>query len=342
MRHLLFLILCLPVAAQVKDYGSIASAGAVYDHTLAARTAPNKTGTTANIPSPCQAGDTYLATDAPKGRQHYRCIGGTWHMEAYEAASSDPPTCVESQMYWNNVSHKPRWCITDNTWGDTPGATSGEGAAPNYRAAPLWIDDFAKGTFSSNNIGDMRWTLTNGTGASGAMIASTAGRPGLFQFGSGTTTTTINAPGLASSFFHSSDNFDVTLIYKLDHNDANTTVRTGVNCTGTYNNSNPNVGVYIEKEDADTSFFGVTYNGAGNENRISLGSTNTSYHSFRLRRIDATTVGFTMDANAELTTTAHVPSAACNLIMAISNSSGSGNKQFTVDYVSVAITGLTR
>lgn len=222
-------------------------------------------------------------------------------------------------------------------------AATGESSAPDYKAAPLFIDDFAKGTFSSNNIGDMRWTLTNGTGASGAMIASTAGRPGLFQFGSGTTTTVINAPGLAGSLLYSSDTFDITLIFKLDHNDANTTFRAGLNCTGTYNSGNPNSGIYIEKEDADTSFYGVTFNGAGNESRTAaLGSTDTSYHRFRIRRVDGSTVGFTMDASAEVTATTNIPTAACNMIFSISNSSGSGNKQFTADYVSIGLSGLTR
>lgn len=193
---------------------------------------------------------------------------------------------------------------------------------------------------TSSNI----WSFkTNGTIAI-AKLAGIANHPGIVQLRSGSNgaicaiclsdeDTTI-APVLPSGFF------DITWLCRPVNNDTNTIYRIGM--------FNPNVAaslgdaIYFDKAGADDFFKGTCLNTSVATSTASFGAyTANTWHKFRLRRIDASTIGFTFDDAAELTVATNVPTVPL-VPAAYSGSLAAANKDLDVDWFRIRISGLVR
>lgn len=198
-------------------------------------------------------------------------------------------------------------------------------------------DDFVGGGTTSAVIGKFLWTYTGGTfnGQAGE-----SGHPGIQRRDTGTTIST-NAYTVAkqTNLLVASELFDTTLVVRLNTNDTDTLVRLGI-ATGASVNP-PSDGMYVEKLAADTSWFGVTRVGNVQTRTSALGATSTGWVKFRVRRIDSSTVGFTMDSGAEVFATSNLATGAANLAIVINNATAV-SKTIDVDFVDLRITGLVR
>lgn len=201
------------------------------------------------------------------------------------------------------------------------------------------IDDFLGGAGSSGQIGALGWNMAGGT-ATG--VQSEASHPGILRrdtsASSGIIAYTRQLVTTAAHPLLGSDSFDLTFVFRLNTNDANTTVRLGL--SSDYTTLTPTSGIYLEKVDADTSWFGVTR--ATTQNRTAaLAAVDTGWHKVRIRRIDSATIGFTLDALAEVAATGTVPVAGMQPGTQISNSAAA-SKTLDHDLIRLIVTGLVR
>jgi hypothetical protein len=143
------------------------------------------------------------------------------------------------------------------------------------------------------------------------------------------------APVLAS------DLFDCTWIIRQNQVDADTTFRVGMlrSLSG-----QPTDGVYFESLAADgtKNWYRVTRAG-GTQTRTSMGvlADAASWYKLRVRRIDASTVGFTINGGTEVTETANDPTTVA-LTAATQLQAASGTKSMDHDLVWLRVTGITR
>lgn len=204
------------------------------------------------------------------------------------------------------------------------------------------IEDFAVGGQTDNVIGTLGWRSVGGTTTT-THVAGEANHPGILRKATSATISsigTISLKGRADMLFLSSTFFDVLWIVRLNTNDANTTVRIGIGGTD-LNTQPPANGVYVEKLDADTSWFGVTRAASSQTRTAALAATSTGWIKVRVRRIDASTVGFTLDGGTEVTATATVPTLGATVFVSIQNSAAA-DKTIDLDYCRIVLTGMTR
>jgi hypothetical protein len=210
----------------------------------------------------------------------------------------------------------------------------------SQRVNPRIFDDFVSGGTSVGGVGDLNWLYLEGTTQ---LVAPAAGRVGVIS------RSTTATSGLYAVLYlrqdptvgvvHSSNNFDSTFMVRLAQTDADTLVRFGLGNDATANP--PANGVYLEKLAADVSWYGVTRSGGAQSRTAALGTTTTNWLKGRVRRIDASTVGFTLDGGVETTATANIPSVGAQPFVAIRNSVAVA-KVIEIDYVDLTVQGLTR
>jgi hypothetical protein len=203
----------------------------------------------------------------------------------------------------------------------------------------VFRDTFAGQNTTSNQIGDLGWAASNGSTV--APSAPDTGYPGGISRSTTSTistvaTTTLHAlPGL----FLGSETFDCIIVVKLDQTDSDTTARFGL--AGNNISNPPTRGIYFEKLAADTNWFRVTRN-ASTETRTDTGvAASTSYLKLRIRRVDGSNVGFTVNAGSEVNQSANVPTTSLFPFLQIVNAAAVA-KLFTINYFELRLTGLTR
>jgi len=154
------------------------------------------------------------------------------------------------------------------------------------------FEDFVSGITTSGQIGSLGWGFSGGTYSA---ILAPAGHPGTVR---GDTSATINTLaylrlliGTAVHPLLASESFDLTWVFRLNVNDANTRVRLGFSSDATIDA--PVSAIYLEKQGADTSWFGTCRNASTESRTAALAAVDTGWHKIRIRRIDSATVGFT-------------------------------------------------
>jgi hypothetical protein len=215
-------------------------------------------------------------------------------------------------------------------------------------ASTLYLkEDFCSGNNVAGGIGELGWQTSNGTNLA---IASEANHPGIFQRSSAAVANVVAELWLGGGTglfvnFDPSTMFDMTWIVRPNVLDAETLIRFGFLFTVAGNP--PTNGIYIERSTADTDFFGVTRSGAAQTRTAGLTGgalTATAWYRLRIRRVDASTIGFTVNANAEVLATASIPTAlmyACSQVYY--NTGGTlGAKTVDYDFFDLLVTGLTR
>jgi hypothetical protein len=202
-------------------------------------------------------------------------------------------------------------------------------------------DDFAVGLLASP--GELSWSVSGGTNNNPyAIITPPAGRPGILRRSTSASAGTYAYTRLVNSaagMFFPAAMFDMLWIFALAQTDTDTGVRIGMGSDPTANP--PANGIYLEKLYADTQWFAVTRASAAQTRSAAVATCDTNYHKVRIRRIDASTIGFTFDGGAEITQTLTIPTAALVPVAAIVNQSAV-DKSLDIDFFSLRITGLNR
>lgn len=215
---------------------------------------------------------------------------------------------------------------------DASGAAEGctaAGGAEDPATSFTISDEFASGaTLSSGQIGSLGWM----SGGCTSSVSAEANRPGIVRLDTGTTANAQCAiwtrQSAGSGIVQGASLFDALWYVRLNTNDANTLIRVGMsdNCgAGTFEVA------YFEKLAADTTWFRVTRLGATETRTNTTIATSTAWVKFRVRRTDANTIGFTIDANAEQTNTTNTPAGTLQPCMYIDNNTAA-SKTVDVDY----------
>lgn len=237
----------------------------------------------------------------------------------------------------DQTGHDGEFLTTNGTatsWGSTPGAID---PYTTYNE----FDDFMAGSTSSGQIGKMGWSALNGSRTN---ISSEAGHPGLLQLSTGASSGTVASVELAAAAngnsIYASEMFDITFIIRLNNNDANTTLRAGISANGS--SATPAAAAYFEKLDGDTNWFRITRNSSVQTRTDTTIGVSTSFVKLRVRRIDASTIGFTINANAEQTLTTNLPAGSgLAPFVQITNSAASA-KTVDLDFAQIIVTGISR
>jgi len=209
----------------------------------------------------------------------------------------------------------------------------------DFRIGNFIKDDFQGGSLGSGAIGELGWSLSGGTLTAPAALAN---HPGILNMD---TTATINTimfirTGAASNTaVLATDLFDVIFLIRLNVNDTNTATRFGI--SNSPNTAPPSSGVYIEKDFADTSWFGVARNGGTQSRTAALATVTTGWIKLRVRRVDASNVGFSVDDGAEVTLNTNIPTSGMSPYCQITNNAAA-SKTVDIDYFEMTVSGMTR
>ena len=215
----------------------------------------------------------------------------------------------------------------------------------NVGADPLTtldvFDDFISGIGTSGQLGSLGFVFGGGTAAA---IIAPAGHPGTVRRDTSATISTFAYTRLLlGTGVHpliASELFDCIWVFRLNVNDANTRVRLGLSSDATVDA--PVSAIYLEKQGVDTSWFGTCRDASTESRTAAIAAVDTGWHKIRIRRIDAATVGFTIDALAEVTLATNAPGAVGVHPMTQLFNIDAVSKTLDHDFFRLRITGLAR
>lgn len=218
------------------------------------------------------------------------------------------------------------------------GAGSG-GSIYDYRTTIKLQDDFIAGSTTSAAIGTLGWTFANG---SITKLEGEANHPGIIRRSTGAvsgTVATFFIYNSAQPFIPAGSSYDIVWLFRLNTNDANTTVRIGTHSMTI--TDPPGSGEYLEKLDADTNWFFVTRNG-GTQTRTNTGvAVGTDWVTLRPVKTGNTSVAFYLNGVLVGTSTTNLPAVGVNPAVTIVNSTAAA-KTIDFDYFELDLTGLSR
>ena len=189
-------------------------------------------------------------------------------------------------------------------------------------------EDFVTGMNSSGVIGHLNWFTTGGTTSSASDPPTELGYIRKATSAVSGTVASLLISGNQSNWTRDSVHH---LLYRvrLNSNDSNTTVRIGESSVCTVSPISTN-GVYFEKLDSDTTWFGVTKSG-GTETRTDTGvSVSTSWTYFSMN-VTSTSVEFFINNVLVATNTTTIPTGSVSSCAHIVNSSAA-DKTFDIGY----------
>lgn len=204
---------------------------------------------------------------------------------------------------------------------------------------PVWFDDFVSGGITTGQIGQYAWLTTAGTTTHPNAVA---GHPGLVTRDTTATSGTIVSLRLdvSNNGLMASEMFDVTWWLRLNNNDTDTKLRAGIGSSPA--NDPPNSGVYLEKAAADTSWFGVGRATSVESRTAAIAAVSTTWVKLRCRRIDTTTVAFSVDGGTEVTLASNVPGAILVTAFVQIVNAAAASKTVDLDAFQMEIFGLSR
>jgi hypothetical protein len=184
----------------------------------------------------------------------------------------------------------------------------------NPRQPYILADDFLFASTEAGEIGDLGWGFTNGTWN---LINAAANHPGICRR---TSTAVIDAVasaypggGGATPNMNFEQLNEMNWVVRVPTTIANMDIRIGL--SSDFTAAAAANGAYFEKLATDTNWFGV--------GRVSSVETRTdttvagaadAWVNFRLRRVSATVLGFTVDNGAEIQVAANMPVDATALL----------------------------
>ncbi len=201
-------------------------------------------------------------------------------------------------------------------------------------------DDFIAAGVTAQNIGTLGWHFTGGTVAN---QPAESGHPGIMRRATSSSINTVALtrllPTSGASTFLPAEDFSLWWVFRLNQTDANTEARLGVSRDWT--SLTPADGIYLEKKAADTEWFGVCRASSTESRTASLATTDTGWHTARVRRIDDSTIGFSLDGGAEIPLTTDIPTLALYAGFHITNTAAA-DKTMDVDLFRLRVSGLGR
>lgn len=228
-----------------------------------------------------------------------------------------------------------------------PSWAAGGGSAEDPLAILDVIEDFISGTSATaGSIGSTGWGDSGG--AAPTNLDGVANHPGIIQKGTSATQDTVAALFSKNSttavVLLPDGTFDLTFVLRPSTDIVDTTIRVGLASTAVGNPAANGIYASTLSTDGTRQWFGVT-RAAAAETRTSLGATLAAsgvWVKIRLRRIDASTIGITLNALTEVTFTATIPTVALLPFVQIINVGVASNKTYDLDFVRVRVTGMTR
>jgi hypothetical protein len=206
-------------------------------------------------------------------------------------------------------------------------------------------DEFATGTTSSGAIGDLGWTLGHGASPANPSVAietATGDHPGVITVtcdAANTGTSGMILQGTAGKMIDPDDMFEVIFLVKFN---TNTSVFYSLGLSGSAASTfTPSNGICFQTYDlggGTLRWVGKTIKAGTPSTTADFSAPDTSWHRFRIRRIDTTTIGFSMDGGPEKVITTNIPDTGIlNPYIVFSNGSAAG-KDFTLDYFELSRT----
>lgn len=207
-----------------------------------------------------------------------------------------------------------------------------------FRSMMELQDDFAGGSTGSTTIGTLGWSTSGGTTT---FQAPTTDRPGIIRRDTGAASGTEASLFLtgATRQYVGTLNFSWTWAFKLNQNDANTTLKAGVSVAAV---GLPFVsGAYIEKLDADTNWFCVSRQG-GVESRVdSTVAVSTNFVTVSASKNSSGTQFYIDNTPVCGLITANQVTSAMLPVLIIVNSAAA-SKTVDIDYFQQRLTGISR
>jgi hypothetical protein len=220
-------------------------------------------------------------------------------------------------------------------------------------------DDFVTGGNAvSTGLSKLGWTSSNGS--SPTAVAGEAGHPGIFNKSSGATAITTQATmqlrgsGGTGSFvleMGSAIQWEGHFVFrpKIANTDTNTLYRVGFM---TDPSANPGAdGVYVEKLPADTGLFAVCRAAStSTKDGTALDTTGvgtktwgtTDWLHLKIRKVNTTTIGFSINGQAERTLNTNVPTNSISVFFGVGNNNTAVAKTLDIDYFAFILTGISR
>ncbi len=265
-------------------------------------------------------------------------VNTDWNATAGDAQLLNKPATFPPSAHTHGVTDLTATGTRDSTTylrGDNTWATPAGGGSA-FPSVVTLQDHFMTGATTNGTIGDLGWSVSGG---SLTLVNAEAGHPGIVRRGTGTTSGTITSIQLRSSStsMRMDDTFDLRWGIRVGTVDANTRVRAGTMFQPTADPSS--FGAYLEKLTTDTTWFTVT-RASDVETRTNTGVTvGSDWITLRIRRIDGTTVGFSINNGTEITHTTNVPTGVTLPGAHIVNAEAA-NKTIDIDWFRLDLTGL--
>lgn len=212
----------------------------------------------------------------------------------------------------------------------------------NPLSTTILIDEFTVASTESGETGELGWGFTNG---SFGIVNPEASHPGICRRTSTAVATTVASTftgGGGTAAAIRMDQFDeMTWIIKPTTADADFDLRFGL--ASDLTSATPTNGAYFEKLAADTNWFGVG-RVSGVQTRADTGTAFAAgWFKLKVRRLSASSVGFSVNGGAEVTVTGDVPIGTNILAFGFHVVPQSANaRSVDVDFFSMKLTAQAR
>jgi hypothetical protein len=242
------------------------------------------------------------------------------------------------------ITDENRLTVGSATNAHQPMAKKNEGGADptDPSTAITIVDDFLSQSVEAGEVGELGWSFTNGS-----MVAATpeANHPGIVGRRSGVTANTVASFYLGSSTtsasFRHSEWDRMTWIFRATATNLDTNYQVGLMTA--FGVLLPTSGVYLERLAADANWFFVSRS-AGVQTRVDSGvAFSTGWVKIRLRRIDASSLGFSINDGAEVVITTNIPAAITTYTVGMQMvPTGIIARDVLIDFVSMKLLPVTR
>lgn len=229
----------------------------------------------------------------------------------------------------------------------TTGGGGGSIGRPNNPLTTAFdYEDFLGNDGTTGSIGKLGWGFVN---SSVAFVASEASHPGIISKLQNNNSGSLYL-GFTTGIFMllPSMNFDNYFIVRPQSFDGNCSLWVGYQDTNSGTGDANNM-ILFEALSTDTNWFTTTRNGGTvARQNTTIPATTGNWYTFRLRRIDASTLGFTVvtvngvaSGVGEFTETTEIPTTTLGWAMRM-RSHTAANRTCEIDYWDQLITGMAR
>ncbi len=208
--------------------------------------------------------------------------------------------------------------------------------------AAILVDEFFSQSIESGEIGQLGWSFTNGS-----IVAATAeqNHPGIVTRRSGVTANLVSSFYLGSSGtatqLRYSDWDSITWVFRASALNSDVAYQLGLMTA--FGALAPTAGVYLERLSTEANWFFVSRN-ASVQTRVDSGIVfGTGWVKIRLRRIDASTVGYSINGGAEIVIATNAPAAATLMATGMQMvQTGTTARDVLIDFVSIKMLPVPR